>query len=78
VSKFDDRYHLGLCFGLSFLVDIENKVVVSCNHPGFSNNVLQIVGKDKYLPEDQHGAESPTPPRLLIYVLGLVQIQQGS
>ncbi|EFH56901.1 hypothetical protein ARALYDRAFT_901095 [Arabidopsis lyrata subsp. lyrata] len=33
VSKFDLRYHLRFCIGMSFLVDQENKVVVSCNHP---------------------------------------------
>ncbi|XP_023642656.1 putative F-box protein At3g21130 [Capsella rubella] len=76
VSKFDLRNHLRFCIGMSFLVDQENKVVVSCNNSGFSNNIIQIVGKNTYIHEDQKGANSHVT-RLLTYVPGLVQIQQG-
>ncbi|EFH59545.1 hypothetical protein ARALYDRAFT_898549 [Arabidopsis lyrata subsp. lyrata] len=76
VSKFDLRHHLRFCLGMTFLVDQENKVVVSCNNSVFSDNIIQFLGKDKYIHEDQHGAKFPTP-RLLTYVPGLVQIQQG-
>ncbi|XP_010489986.1 PREDICTED: putative F-box protein At3g21130 [Camelina sativa] len=79
VSKFDLRSHFRCCIGMStsFLVDQENKVVLSCNNSVFSKNFIQIVGKDKYMHEDdQNGAKSPTT-RLLTYVPGLAQIQQG-
>lgn len=39
---------------MSISHDQENKALLSCNNPGFSNNVLRIVEEDKYIHVDPH------------------------
>ncbi|KFK39422.1 hypothetical protein AALP_AA3G242800 [Arabis alpina] len=60
----------------SFLADEDSKSVVCCNASKVPNHILHIVGENRYLQVDLHGAKL-TCPLLLSYVPTLAQIQQG-
>ncbi|CAA7030065.1 unnamed protein product [Microthlaspi erraticum] len=78
-TRADLISRLQFMMGTRFLFDEENKVVLSCNGPTeHSKNIIHIMGDDKYIDVNHHGAE-PTSPDcfLLSYVPSLVQIQQA-
>ncbi|ESQ47769.1 hypothetical protein EUTSA_v10022141mg, partial [Eutrema salsugineum] len=79
LSGTDLVYQYRFTYGISFLFDQENKVVLSSNRPMVSEKIIHIVGEDKYIEVDHHGAQ-PTQrapiPRLLSYVPRFVKIQQ--
>ncbi|CAA7030068.1 unnamed protein product [Microthlaspi erraticum] len=80
VERSDFIYRLQFTEGTSFLLDEENKVVLSCNGPfwGFSKNIIHIMGEDKYVEVNHHGAKPTSTGSFLVsYVPSLVQIQQA-
>ncbi|ESQ43953.1 hypothetical protein EUTSA_v10006371mg [Eutrema salsugineum] len=81
LSGTDLRYQCRFRNKMSFLVDQEKKVVLSCNRPRVSENIIHIVGEDKYIEVDHQGAK-PTQraplPILLSYVPSFVPIQSSS
>ncbi|CAA7030066.1 unnamed protein product [Microthlaspi erraticum] len=75
VERSDFIYHLQLTEGSSFLLDEENKVFLSCN---VSKNIIHIMGEDKYVEVNHHGAKPTSRGSFLVsYVPSLVQIQKA-
>ncbi|KAG2316024.1 hypothetical protein Bca52824_019146 [Brassica carinata] len=72
VSGRDACYRRQPNYRMSFLVDQENKVVLSCNNNRFSNNRIHIVGEDKYI--EVYHTDKSSIPILLSYVPSFVQI----
>ncbi|KAF8109654.1 hypothetical protein N665_0093s0007 [Sinapis alba] len=77
VSGRDACYRPQIGNRMSFLVDQENKVALSCNNNRFANNRIHIMGEDKYIEVYHLGAEltdKSSNPILFSYVPSLVQI----
>ncbi|EFH59544.1 predicted protein [Arabidopsis lyrata subsp. lyrata] len=68
VTGADIRYRLQFNIGMSFLVDHEDKVVVSCN--SVFPNIIHIVGEDKYI--ESFSSTMHLPEDLVVEILSRV------